>query len=73
MELQQEYDPLTSNNQAPGKPNHKTKSRQLILVNKLRKKEDEWDQRFVLNHIPEYDPLIDRHCESIGIMLFGPC
>lgn len=42
----------------------RTKSRQLNIVKELRKKETGWDSRFVLEQIPNYNPLADRHCES---------
>lgn len=48
----------------------RTKSRQLNLVKDLRKKEGGWDSRFVLEQIPSYNPLADKHCESIPTNLF---
>jgi hypothetical protein len=60
-------EPVGVGDQLPPKPhgnNPRTKSRQLMMVNGLRKKEEKWDSRFYLQHIPNYDPLDDRHCES---------
>lgn len=42
----------------------KSRNRHLVMINQLRKKEEAWDGRFYLEHIPKYNCIEDRNCET---------
>mmetsp|Transcript_41562 Transcript_41562/g.36928 ORF Transcript_41562/g.36928 Transcript_41562/m.36928 type:complete len:135 (-) Transcript_41562:144-548(-) len=42
----------------------KSKNRHLVIVNQLRKREEEWNNRFYLDNIPSYNFRDDRYCET---------
>jgi len=47
----------------------KSRNRHLVIINQLRRKEDAWNARFHLQHIPEYNIFDDKHCETYKRML----
>jgi len=42
----------------------KSRNRHLVMINQLRRKEESWNGRFYLEHIPKYNPIQDEHCET---------
>ncbi|EAS07478.2 hypothetical protein TTHERM_00572140 (macronuclear) [Tetrahymena thermophila SB210] len=42
----------------------RSKSRHLVVMNNLKKREEMWDNRFHLEHIPKYDVFADKHSQN---------
>ncbi|KAL4510652.1 hypothetical protein ABPG72_004806 [Tetrahymena utriculariae] len=42
----------------------RSKSRHLVVMNNLKKREEMWDNRFHLEHIPKYDVFADKHSSN---------
>jgi len=42
----------------------KSRNRHLVMINQLRRKEESWNDRFYLEHIPKYNCIQDRNCET---------
>ncbi|KAL4464045.1 hypothetical protein ABPG74_005982 [Tetrahymena malaccensis] len=42
----------------------RSKSRHLVVMNNLKKREEMWDNRFHLQHIPKYDVFADKHSSN---------
>lgn len=46
-----------------------SKSRHLVVLNNLKKREEKWDGRFYLEHIPKYNVFSDKHSQNFQYVL----